>query len=55
MPFDKGDVRLAEFSAGITFNQFGYLKRCLDGLKDLGVTQFDRELFTEGRLQSSSS
>lgn len=49
MPFNKLHEKFAEFQAGVTYNQFSYLKRCLDGLKDLGVGQFDREIFSEGK------
>ena len=48
MPFSKQDIRFSDFLNGVTYSQFSYLKQCLDGLKDLAVAQFDREIFSEG-------
>lgn len=54
MPFNKQDKKFTDFLNEVTFHQFSYLKQCLDGLKDLGVITFDKEIFVEGSRQINS-
>lgn len=48
MGFDKADQRFTDLMISITFDQFGYLKRCLDGLKDMNVDVLNKEILDEG-------
>ena len=48
MPFDKSSEAFELLLTSLTYHQFSYLKRCHDGLKELGLTWFNREILGEG-------
>lgn len=48
MSFDRHNVKFTDLMISITFDQFGYLKRCLDGLKDMNLDVFNKEILDEG-------
>ena len=46
--FDKSNKDFQSLMSIMNFSQVSYLKRCHDGLKELGLTWFNREILGEG-------